>query len=177
MSNLLDALNKNPKKEEMQNIETIHRPPAIENIIQKYKKPSLNDVMDKFNQPQEQIFPSYDNSNSNSFFNKKMQVVETQKIKNVHILASCKENQKSLESIVTYNSENFSLIKPKIYKKIHTTANDYNNTIIVGAFTFNLIKLIKENNLINITSWFSLENKEIWKKLEEIINQKITIIK
>jgi len=100
-----------------------------------------------------------------------------QKIKNVYILASCKENQKSLESIVTYIPENFSLIKPKIYKKIYTTTNEYYNTIIVGAFTFNLIKLIKENNLIDITSWFLLENKVIWKKLEKIINQKITIIK
>jgi hypothetical protein len=93
-----------------------------------------------------------------------------QKIKNVHILASCKENQKSLESIVNYIPENFVLVKPKMYKKTH-------NILVVGAFTFNLIKLIREGNLTNIKTWFLIENEEIWKKLEKIINQKITIIK
>jgi len=80
-----------------------------------------------------------------------------QKIKNVYILASCKENQKSLESIVNDNIKD--------------------NMIVVGAFTYNLIKLIKDNNLSDINSWFLIENEKIWKKLEKLINQKITIIK
>ena len=102
-----------------------------------------------------------------------------QKIKNVYILASCKENQKSLESIVNYIPENSILIKPKMYKKKYNIINDNNeeNLLVVGAFTFNLIKLIKEGNLVDINSWFTIENEQIWKKLEKIINQKITIIK
>jgi len=101
-----------------------------------------------------------------------------QKIKNVHILASCKENQKSLESIVNYIPENFVLIKPKMYKKKYNILNDdENNLMVIGAFTFNLIKLIREGNLTNINTWFSIENEQIWNELEKTINQKITIIK
>jgi len=79
-----------------------------------------------------------------------------QKIKSVSIIASCKDNQKSSEIIIK---------------------NINNETYILGAFTFNLIKLIKQNNLYDIDKWFCLENYPIWEKLEKLINQKITIIR
>ena len=106
-----------------------------------------------------------------------------QKIKNVSILASCKNNEKSSESLAIYNPQDFNFIKPNFlsYKsyfnldKINLINKEDN--IIVGAFTYNLIKIIKQNNLTNINNWFLIENEKIWKTLEKSINQKITIIK
>ena len=106
-----------------------------------------------------------------------------QRIKNVSILASCKNNEKSSESLAIYNPQDFNFIKPNF-----TSYNSYFNldkinsfnkegNIIVGAFTYNLIKIIKQNNLTNINNWFLIENEKIWKTLEKSINQKITIIK
>ena len=83
------------------------------------------------------------------------------KITSVSILASCKNNQKSSESLVSYIP---------LQKKS-------NENIIVGAMTYHLIKLIKQYNLTDIDKWFSLENDPIWEKLEKLINQKITIIR
>ena len=108
-----------------------------------------------------------------------------QKIKNVSILASCKNNEKSSESLAIYNPQDFNFIKPNFtsYKsyfnldKINSSFNNKEDNIIVGAFTYNLIKIIKQNNLININNWFLIENEKIWKTLEKNINQKITIIK
>ena len=106
-----------------------------------------------------------------------------QKIKNVSILASCKNNEKSSESLAIYNPQDFNFIKPNFlsYKsyfnldKINLINKEDN--IIVGAFTYNLIKIIKQNNLTNINNWFLIENEKILKTLEKNINQKITIIK
>jgi hypothetical protein len=100
-----------------------------------------------------------------------------QKINNVYILASCKENQKSLETLISYTPDNFILIKPKLYKKYKLFKEPTQETIVVGAFTYNLIKIIKDYNLTDINTWFLIENEKIWKKLEDTINQKITIIK
>ena len=106
MSNLLDAINKNSKKEETQNIETIHMPPVIENIIQKYKKPSLNNVIDKVNQPQEQNFPSCDNSIDYKISNKNLHVDKEQKIKNVS-----KSKNKKLNDIIPIKKKSKSPTK------------------------------------------------------------------
>ena len=106
-----------------------------------------------------------------------------QKIKNVSILASCKNNEKSSESLAIYNPQDFNFIKPKFlsYKSYFNldkiSLNNKEDNIIVGAFTYNLIKIIKQNNLTNINNWFLIENEKIWKTLEKSINQKITIIK
>ena len=92
-----------------------------------------------------------------------------QKITSVSILASCKNNQKSSESLVTYTPI------PKKYNFFNYIKPTEN--IIVGAMTYNLIKLIKQYNLTDVDKWFSLENDPIWEKLEKLINQKITIIR
>jgi len=106
-----------------------------------------------------------------------------QKIKNVSILASCKNNEKSSESLAIYNPQDFNFIKPNFfsYKSYFNldkiNLNNKEDNIIVGAFTYNLIKIIKQNNLTNINNWFLIENEKILKTLEKNINQKITIIK
>lgn len=110
-------------------------------------------------------------------------IKDFQKIKNVSILASCKNNEKSSESLAIYNPQDFNFIKPNFlsYKsyfnldKINLTNKE--NNIIVGAFTYNLIKIIKQYNLTNINNWFLIENEKILKSIEKNINQKITIIK
>lgn len=93
-----------------------------------------------------------------------------QKINNVSILASCKNNQKSSESLVVYNDKTFK----NSYLTFFFTNKKH---IVIGAFTFNLIKLIKKYNLNSIEKLFSIENDEIWDLLEKLINQKITIIR
>jgi len=80
-------------------------------------------------------------------------VKKFQNINNVYILASCKENQTSSESFVSVNSE--------VFNKIVFNKNKYNKIIVLGTFTFNLIKLIKKNNINNIITLFNLENDNI----------------
>lgn len=91
-----------------------------------------------------------------------------QKIKNTVVIASCAELENSSESLAEYNELDFQFIKPDII---------FNKNIIIGAFTYNFIKIIKQKNLININEWITIKNEKIWKTLQLIINQQITIIK
>lgn len=90
------------------------------------------------------------------------------KINNTFIFSSCQNNQKSSESLVGYHNEYFNDYKPKLVN---------NNFIVIGIFTFNLIKLMKDKNINNIDELFNLENENIWKELELITNQKVNIKK
>lgn len=94
------------------------------------------------------------------------QVKNFNKIINVFIISSCQNNETSTEIISIYNSDLFIERKPNNINK---------DNIVVGAFTINLVKLIKEKSLFNIDEWFLLKNELIWKELEDKIHQKINI--
>jgi len=96
------------------------------------------------------------------------QIKNYNKIINTFIFSSCYFNQRSSESIILYNPLFFKDYKPYIINK---------NNIVIGLFTFNLVKIIINKSLLCIDDWFLLENEVIWKDLETILNQKITIKK
>jgi len=91
------------------------------------------------------------------------QIKNFNKIRNTFIIASCQENEKSSEIIIYYNSNYFELWKPKVFNK----------KIILGLFTVNLVEIIKNNILYDITKW--LNRKDYWEELENITSQKIVI--
>lgn len=93
-----------------------------------------------------------------------------QKIKNTTIIASCSELENSSESLADYNINDFPIINPDII------INHKSKNIIIGAFTYNFIKLIKQKKIIDINKWRHIENEKIWETLKIIINQQITII-
>jgi len=73
-----------------------------------------------------------------------------QKIMNVSILASSKNDEKSSECLI----KNTFKLNNHFYN--FKKEEDY---IIMGTFTYNLVKLIKKYDLINIEEWFLRKNE------------------
>jgi len=121
-----------------------------------------------FNIPTKQISTNFGTLNKVIWFD----ITDINGTFNVNLFIT--PNQSSDINLTIFNKGS----KEEMYKKKYNILNDNeNNLMVVGAFTFNLIKLIREDNLTNINTWFLIENEQIWNKLEKIINQKITIIK
>lgn len=90
------------------------------------------------------------------------------KINNTFIFSSCTNNQKSTESIVLYDETLF---------KNHKPDSLINKSIVVGTFTYHLIRLVQNKEMNNFVDWFNLDNETIWKQLEGLTLQKISIKK
>ena len=90
-------------------------------------------------------------------------LTEFANIKKTTIIASCNSSQSSTESLSDDSNKYFIFKKPN-----YTKSPSY----IIGLFTFNMIDIIRKNNL---TIWDDFYSNPIWKDIEFIAKQSITI--
>lgn len=95
------------------------------------------------------------------------QVKNFNKIKNNYIIASSDINQKSAECLIKYDEQLFLDKKPKVIK----------NHIVIGLFSYNIIKLILEKNFKDPNNIFLDLNESDCIELESLTKQKIIIKK
>jgi hypothetical protein len=89
------------------------------------------------------------------------------KINNIKYLTACNKNQKCNEGLVNFNKENFIHKNPQKINKL--------NNIIIGIFSYNLFKLLKNKNMYNPNKWLSTKKSIIWTQIEKLAKQTFTI--